>query len=75
MTARADAYHEAGHAVAAVILGVGLTSVDIRPRRAPTGTIGRGGAELLPPPDREILGRGEGAVMPFLVTLLAGKDD
>ena len=34
---RADAHHEAGHAVAAVVHGVGLASVDIRLQRAPTG--------------------------------------
>jgi hypothetical protein len=32
-SAKADAYHEAGHAVAAVVLGTGLVDVDIRSQR------------------------------------------
>ena len=33
-SAKADAYHEAGHAVAAVVLGTGLVDVDIRSQRS-----------------------------------------
>lgn len=69
---KADAHHEAGHAVAAVVYGNGLVSVDIRPQRVPGGGIGRAGADFARPPDREILGRGEDAVMPYLVTFFAG---
>src|SRR5262249_54774756 len=67
-----DAHHEAGHAVAAVVLGTGLISVDIRPQRVPGGGVGRAGANLVRPQDRDILGRGEDAVLPYLVTLIAG---
>jgi len=73
-SAKADAYHEAGHAVAvaAVVLGTGLVDVDIRSQRVPGGGIGRAGANLVRPQDRDILGRGEDAVLPLLVTLIAG---
>src|SRR5262245_6690436 len=69
---RADAYHEAGHAVAAVVYDVGLISVDIRPQRVPTGGIGRGGANFEMFPEDEIFGQGEVAAMPYLITLFAG---
>lgn len=68
----ADAYHEAGHAVAAVIMGIRLISVDIRPQPLPGGGIGRAGANLVRPLDDDILGQGEDAVRPFLVTIIAG---
>ncbi len=71
-SAKADTYHEAGHAVTAVVLGTGLVDVDIRSQRVPGGGIGRAGANLVRPQDRDILGRGEDAVLPLLVTLIAG---
>jgi hypothetical protein len=38
----------------------------------PGGGIGRAGADFARPPDRQILGRGEDVVMPYLVTFIAG---
>lgn len=69
---RANAYHEAGHAVAALLMGTGLMSVDIRPQSVPGGGIGRAGTDLARPPDDEILGHGEDAVMPYLVVFFSG---
>src|SRR5258708_2952345 len=69
---RAVTHHEAGHAVAAVVLGTGLVSVDIRPRLVPGGGVGRAGADFVRPTDSQILGRGEDAVMPYLMTIIAG---
>lgn len=69
---QAVAYHESGHAVAATVLGTGLISVDIRAQPVPGGGIGRAGADLVRPPDKRILGCGEDAVMPYLITFTAG---
>src|SRR4051794_33082957 len=71
-SARNDAHHEAGHAVAAVVYDIGLVSVDIRPQRVPGGGIGRGGANFEMFPENEIFGQGEEAVMPYLITFFAG---
>lgn len=69
---RANAYHEAGHAVAAIVFGTGLVSVDVRPKPVPGGGIGQAGADFARLSDSQILGRGENAVMPYLVTFIAG---
>ena len=69
---RNDAHHEAGHAVAAVVYGIGLISVDIRAPRVPGGGIGRGGTNFEMFPENEIFGQGEKAVLPYLITFFAG---
>lgn len=65
------AHHEAGHAVAAVVLRTGLISVDIKPMQMPGGGIGIGGANLRCPPE-SILGKGEDDMLRYLITFLAG---
>ena len=69
---KAIAQHEAGHAVAAIVCGVYLVSVDIQPQQLPGGGIGIAGADFHFPPDNTILGRGENVVLPLLVTICAG---
>src|ERR1700731_705226 len=65
------ATHEAGHAVAAVVLGLGLKSVDVRGRRMPDGNHSAGFTELqVPSPD--IASKGEDGAMPYLIQSLAG---
>lgn len=66
------AYHEAGHAVAAIVQGTGLLGVDIIPQVTPMGDVGLAGADLVRPNDQDILGAGEAAVLPFLITVAAG---
>ena len=65
----ATAIHEAGHAVAAIALGLGLESVCIEPQEIEDGVMTAGVAEL---PVTTIAGRGEQSAMPLLITLLAG---
>ena len=69
---RCNAYHEAGHAVAAIAHGFKVIAVDIRPVVIPGLGQTRGSAELALPTPRTFLGKGEDAVMPLLVVLLAG---
>lgn len=71
-TTRCNAYHEAGHAVAAVMLGFEVVAVDIRPIFIPGLGQTLGSAELALPSPQVFLGKGEDAVMPLLVVLLAG---
>lgn len=70
----AEAQHEAGHAVAAIINGYGVTIIDIIPQVVPGtgGQMGKAGAELQLPTLESITGRGEEAVFEILVILLSG---
>jgi ATP-dependent Zn protease len=69
---RCNAYHEAGHALAAIVHGYRVVGVDIRPVIVPGLGQTLGSAELALPLPKEFLGKGEDAVMPLLVVLLAG---
>jgi len=69
---RCNAYHEAGHAVAAISHGFLVAGIDIRPGFVPGVGQTLGSAELALPSPKEFLGKGEDAVMPVLVVLLAG---
>jgi hypothetical protein len=69
---RQIAIHEARHAVAAVVLGIQLVSVDILPGRHPNGArvvseVSTGGA-----PVQERRGQDEGPAMPYLIQICAG---
>ena len=67
------AFHEAGHAVAAVVLGIGLQSVDIEESELPGSGFSLGKTNLgMRDVAAEILGKGEDVVKPFLVQMLAG---
>ena len=65
------ATHEAGHAVAAVVLGLDLAGVDIRRRRLPGGRVSIGFTDCKLN-TRDVMGKGEHAAMPRLVQLMAG---
>jgi ATP-dependent Zn protease len=66
------ALHEAGHAVAAVVLGLGLKFTDIKPRRSDEdGRIILGWTVLDEIEAREIARIGEEAAFPYLVELYA----
>lgn len=69
---RCNAYHEAGHAVAAIIYGYEVIAVDIRSIEVPGLGQTNGSAEIALPKPQTLLGKGEQAVMPLLVVLLAG---
>jgi len=73
-TERADARHEAGHAVAAVRYGFHVFSIDIIPQPVPGsgGMMGTAGADLGLPDVRTILGKGENSVFQILITMYAG---
>jgi hypothetical protein len=66
------ARHEAAHAVAAVIVGAGLKSVDLKHRRVRGGRTSVGRAKTRDIPVADIFGKGEIAAMPHLVRILAG---
>lgn len=70
--ARCNAYHEAGHAVAAIVHGFKVIAVDIRPVSVPGLGETLGSAELALPSPSEFLGKGEDVVMPLLIVLLVG---
>jgi len=72
VAARCNAFHEAGHAVAAILYGFKVIAVDIRPVVVPGLGQTLGSAELALPSPGSFLGKGENAVMPLLVVLLAG---
>jgi len=69
------AVHEAGHAVAAIKMGLGITAVDIIPRATKDHV--RLGTARVPMSERSrpsrIAGKGEAAAMPLLVYLIAGS--
>jgi ATP-dependent Zn protease len=67
-----SASHEAGHAVAAIIYGFDLKSVSIKIQRLGNGLVALGQANSTPVKLDEIKGKGGDAVMPHLVTILAG---
>ncbi len=72
----ADAYHtaihEAGHAVAAVVLGIGLESVSIKKRWMPDGKVAGGMADFGDIDGRKYVGAGREAIMPYLTCVVAG---
>ena len=68
---RTIAVHEAGHAVASVVLGQGLKSVNIRPHVLPDGRI-RSGLTDTPFMEADIAGRGESAAKPYLIQGFSG---
>jgi hypothetical protein len=63
---RSVAVHEAGHAVATVVLGLELKSVEVRPHILPDGRL-RFGLTDAPITDADFAGRGENAAMPYLI--------
>jgi hypothetical protein len=65
------AYHEAGHAVAAVVVGIDLKWVDIRPGTLPDGRP-VGGFTRIAIENDDIVGKGEEAALPYMVQGLAG---
>lgn len=69
---RCTAYHEAGHAVAAIVHGFKVIALDIRPVIVPGIGQTLGSAELALPTPQTFLGKGEDMVMPLLVVLWAG---
>lgn len=69
---RCNAYHEAGHAVAAVVNGYRVLDVDIRPVFVHGLGNTQGSANLALPSPKEFLGKGEAVVMPILVVMFAG---
>jgi ATP-dependent Zn protease len=69
---RSTALHEAGHAVAAVVFGLELKSVDIKRRRLPNGTLVCGSTNSEPVKLAEIACKGEEVVKPFMIVALAG---
>jgi hypothetical protein len=64
------ATHEAGHAVAAAVLGIELLGVDLVRRRLPDGTTSIGFTDA-PVPTRAVAGKGE-AALPCVAQCLAG---
>jgi hypothetical protein len=65
------AIHEAAHAVAAVVHGIDLISVDIK--KTKMGDNGREGCAFVEPIEpSDIIGKGRDAAMPHLVLSLAG---
>ena len=67
-----NAIHEAGHAVASVVFGLPLASVEIKKRELQPGLVSVGqtnsdGLDL-----EDIRGKGGAAAMPYIVRLLAG---
>ena len=62
------AFHEAGHAVAAVVLGIGLESVSIKKRWMPDGTVAGGMADFGDIDGRKYVGAGREAIdaLPYL---------
>jgi hypothetical protein len=69
---RSTAFHEAGHAVAAVVLGLRLKWVDVKLRQHPNGGVSLGATNCDGVAKRDLLGKGEEAVMPYLVYAIAG---
>jgi hypothetical protein len=65
----ATATHEAAHAVAAVVLGLELRSVDIRKEKMPGGV--RLGGAIVGIDD--FVGKGKDAAMPYLVLSIVGS--
>ena len=73
-TKRAEARHEAGHAVAAVLYRFEVYGIDIIPQVVPGtgGMMGKAGAEFGIPHIRTVVGKGEEAVIRILTMLYAG---
>jgi hypothetical protein len=65
------ATHEAGHAVAAVVLGSRLKSIDLKQRRLPDGRISVGFTDSQVDA-ADVAGKGEAAAMPYLIQTFAG---
>jgi hypothetical protein len=70
--ARFNAYHEAGHAVAALVQGFRVKAIDIRPVAIPGLGLTLGATELDIHPIQHYIGKGEDAVMPLLIVFLSG---
>ncbi len=65
------ARHEAGHAVAATVLGLGLRFVDVRRRIEADGGISLGYTEITATL-KDVIGKGESAALPVLIKIMAG---
>jgi hypothetical protein len=65
--------HEAGHAVAAVVLGMRLWSVTARQRETSDGKSREGFTHFEGAPRSGIIGKGEEAARPLMVVFLAGS--
>ncbi len=68
----ATAMHEAGHAVAAILRGIGVGRVNIIGETLPDGRTGLGFNDVAYPKWQSFVGQGREAVRPILVTLYAG---
>ena len=66
------AFHEAGHAVSAIVLGMDLKSVDIKVRALPNGMTSVGFTDSGRVAVEDITGKGVDVVMPHLVHSMAG---
>jgi hypothetical protein len=66
------AVHEAGHAVAVIVHGSGLKSVEVKRDCLPGGLISLGLTDSYIPTDQEIHGKGEAVALPYLICQLAG---
>jgi ATP-dependent Zn protease len=66
------AFHEAGHAVSAVVLGFKLKAVDIKQRRLPDGAHSMGFTDTGPVKAREIMGKGEDVALPRMIQQMTG---
>lgn len=66
------AMHEAGHAVVASILNLGLDCVDIKRRTMPGGWTSMGYTRTPPVSPHEAIGAGEDFALPLLAGLMAG---
>jgi hypothetical protein len=66
------AMHEAGHAVAAIVLGIKLVRASIENTRLPSGILLQGFTETDGPRPEDIREGGEAVAMPLMVQLFAG---
>jgi hypothetical protein len=64
--------HQAGHAMAAVVLDLGLKSVDLKRREYENGRLAVGFAAVRGVRAEETVGKGEEVVFPYLIQRLAG---
>lgn len=66
------AYHEAGHAVSAIVLGFPLKSVDLKRRVLADGELSVGFTDTGKVNAEDVLGKGEEVVAPYLIQGAAG---
>jgi hypothetical protein len=69
---RFTAFHEAGHAVSAIVLGFPLEYVHIKENIMDDGTTSTGFTRTPPVGAEEVDGKGEGAAMPHMIQCFTG---